>query len=86
MRVMVWVIPGVIQNYYLNFFEHFFSKIVFKQNYFPLYFQNVIWPFFYFIFLYFFLKSEKAKHSTTCLSFSGNMPEAQIWKVPNNPC
>ena len=29
--------------------------------------------------------SEKAKHLKICLSLGGSMPEAQIWKVRNNP-
>ena len=36
---------------------------------------------------FFFTKffSEKAEHPKICLSLGGSMPEAQIWKVPNNP-
>ena len=29
--------------------------------------------------------SEKAEHPKICLSLGGSMPEAQIWKVPDNP-
>ena len=49
----------------------------------PSYFLNVIWPVEDFFFGNFFF--EKAKHSQICISFSGNLPEAKIWKVPDNP-
>ena len=91
----VWPLPEV-ENWFLkqiwnenvhisilNFFFEAFRSVLKKIQKWT--FHCILKKWFDLGFIFDKKNSEKAKHPKICLSLGGSMPEAQIWKVPNNP-